>query len=247
MAGAREFEIAREVELAATPEQVWEAITTRQGIAGWFMDQEPVPEAFQTVSDPPRRLRIELPAAENGATHAFEYVIEALSGGHTRLRFVHSGFLGNDWEGEFDFQELTAHGWDMYLHTLAEYLEHFQGRPVVYVEVDAPQESATEAAWPVLLGGLGLAPSVTQGDRVRLTPEGLPPIEGVADYVAATFLGVRTEDALYRFHGRASLGMPIAVGHHLFREEVDAERERAAWQTWFDRVFAAAPAPESAP
>src|SRR5919108_6441430 len=133
MAGEREFEIRREVELAATPEQVWAAITIREGLAGWFMDMEPAPEAFQTAWDPPRRFRVELPPAENGATQAFEYVIEALSGGRARLRFVHSGFLGNDWEGEFDFEQMTGHGWDMYLHTLAEYLEHFQGRPVVYV------------------------------------------------------------------------------------------------------------------
>ena len=54
MAGAPEFEIAREVELAATPEHVWEAITTRQGIAGWFADMDPTPEAFRTAWDPPR-------------------------------------------------------------------------------------------------------------------------------------------------------------------------------------------------
>lgn len=247
MAGAREFEIRKEVELAATPEQVWEAITTRQGMAGWFADMDPMPEAFQTAWDPPGRLRIELPPAENGATQAFEYVVEALSGGRTRLRFVHSGFLGHDWEGEFDFGELTAHGWDMYLHTLAEYLEHFGGLPVAYVGVDAPPGTATDRAWPQLLAALGLEPSVTQGDHVRLTPEGMQSIEGVADWVGPTFLGVRTPDALYRFHGRASIGMPIAAGHHLFGEDVDGEQARTAWETWFGRVFATAPAPDSRP
>jgi hypothetical protein len=244
---AKEFEIRREVELVATPEQVWEAITTRQGLAGWLWDQEPTPEAFQTAWDPPRRLRIEIPPAENGATHAFEYLIEARGGGGARLRFVHSGFLGDDWEGEFDFQELTGHGWDMYLHTLAEYLEHFRGRPVAYVTADAPAESATESAWPVLLAALGLTGSTAPGDGVRLTPEGMAPIEGVTDYVGPTFLGVRTGDAMYRFHGRATLGMPIAVGHHLFREDVDVEREAEAWRFWFARVFAGAPAPDSRP
>ena len=82
--------------------------------------------------------------------------------------------------------------------------------PVEGFEV-ALEEGHAAALLRSIASGLGLAPSVTQGDRVRLTPEGLPPIEGVADYVAATFLGVRTEDALYRFHGRASLGMPIVI------------------------------------
>jgi hypothetical protein len=63
--------------------------------------------------------------------------------------------------------------------------------------------------------------------------------------VESTFLGVRTGDALYRFHGRAVLGMPIAVGHHFFREDVDVEQARSAWQAWFGRVFAPASAPPS--
>lgn len=31
---SREFEISREVELAATPEEVWEAVTTNEGKIG---------------------------------------------------------------------------------------------------------------------------------------------------------------------------------------------------------------------
>ena len=37
------------------------------------------------------------------------------------------------------------------------------------------------------------------GDQVRLTPEGFEPIEGVVDHVSPSFLGVRSNDALYRF------------------------------------------------
>lgn len=235
----REFDIRRDIDLPATPEQVWEAITTRRGMAGWFGDQEPIPPGLTpAVWDPPRRLRIELPAAADGSAQAFEYVIEGREGGRARLRFVHSGFLGQSWEGEFDFEELTGRGWDMYLHTLAEYLARFQDRAATYVTVDAPPASAEASAWPALLAALGLEAGVTAGEPVRVAVEGLPPIEGQADYVAPSFLGVRTEDALYRFHGRAALGMPIAVGHHLFAADVDAGREREAWRSWLARVFA---------
>lgn len=234
----REFDIRREIDLPATPEQVWEAITTRRGMAGWFADQEPIPPGLTpAVWEPPRRLLIELPAAPDGSAHAFEYVIEGREGGRARLRFVHSGFLGQSWDD--DFAELTGRGWDLYLHTLAEYLAHFQDRAAAtYVTADAPPASAEANAWPALLAALGLETGVTAGEPVRVAVEGLPPIEGEADYVDRSFLGVRTDDALYRFHGRAAIGMPIAVGHHLFAGDVDAGRERDAWRSWLARVFA---------
>lgn len=235
----REFDIRREIDLLATPEQVWEAITTRRGMAGWFGDQEPIPPGLTpALWDPPRHLRIEVPGAPDGSTQAFEYVIEGREGGRARLRFVHSGFLSQSWEGDFNFEELTGRGWDMYLHTLAEYLARFQDRAATHVTVNAPPASAEASAWRALLGALGLEAGVTAGEPVRVAVEGLPPIEGEADYVGPSFLGVRTDDALYRFHGRATLGMPIAVGHHLFAGKLDAGRERDAWRSWLARVFA---------
>ena len=240
----REFEIRREIDLPATPERVWEAITTRRGMAGWFGDQEPIPPGLTpAVWEPPHHLRIELPAAPDGSIQAFEYVIEGREGGRARLRFVHSGFLSQSWEGEFDFEELTGRGWDMYLHTLAEYLAHFEGRSATYVTVDAPPASADASAWPALLAALALRDGVAEGDPVRVALEGLSPIEGVADYVSSNFLGVRADDALFRFHGRAALRMPIAIGHHLFAAGVDAERERDAWRSWLARVFGHDPMP----
>src|SRR5699024_12043283 len=103
-----------------------------------------VPTVLDTDSDHSRagkevevkenmRLAVLTPSAENRAFHAFEYLVSAGTDGTTTLTFVHSGYLGDDWDAEFDFGELTAHGWDMYLHTLAQYFEHFVGRPDVFV------------------------------------------------------------------------------------------------------------------
>ena len=52
------------------------------------------------------------------------------------------------------------------------------------------------------------------GDAVRLTPKGLPVIDGVIDYVqpGEDFLAVRTADGLYRFHSLERIGVSIAVG-----------------------------------
>jgi hypothetical protein len=173
--------------------------------------------------------------AEDGSTHAFEYLIEARDGGSTVLRFVHSGFLGEDWSAEYE--DMTSHGWDMYLHTLAQYLKYFPGRPATYVEAEGPQESAAASAWPVLLRALGLTGPVPPGEQVRLTPDGLAPIEGVVDYDAAQVLGVRTTDALIRFHGRAALGMTVAVAQHRYSADVDRDETQRAWQSWLNRVF----------
>jgi hypothetical protein len=234
----REFEIRREVELPATPEEVWDAIATREGLAAWLFDQGAEPDAAGAeVWDRPRRLLIRIPPAADGATQAFEYVIEPRPGDRAVLRFVHSGFLGESWADELDFGELTGHGWDMYLFTLAEYLRHFRGRRATYVEAEAPPPSSRPDAWPALLDALGEPGDLAAGDRVRLTPDGMAPIEGVADYVAPHYLGVRTPDALIRFHGRSLIGMPIAVGLHLFDPGVDAAAAGDAWRAWLARVF----------
>lgn len=231
---SREFEIRKEVELDATPEQVWEAISTREGMRAWLFDQEMAPDAAMAeVWDPPRRLLVRLPKAPDGATQAFEYVIEARAGGHAVLRFVHSGFLGDSWDADFDFGEVTGYGWAMYLHTLAEYFAHFAGRPATYVEVEGPPSSIGEGAWARLMGRLGVPDGLAAGDAVRLEPEGLAPIVGVADFVApGHFLGVRTADALIRFHGRGGIGMPVAVGMHLYGAAPDPDRIRTAWEEW---------------
>jgi uncharacterized protein YndB with AHSA1/START domain len=231
----RRFELRKEVALEATPEQVWETIATGPGLAAWFLPMEVEPDGAGVVAwDPPRRLAIRTPEAEDGSTQAFEYVVEARDGGSTILRFVHSGVLGDDWGDEYE--ALTSRGWDMYLHTLAQYLRHFPGRPATYVEADAPPASADPGAWARLAPALGLDGGATVGDRVHLELDGLAPIEGAVDYVAPTFLGVRTPDALLRFHGRAAIGMPIAVSHHLYSRHVDRAAVEKAWRAWLTRL-----------
>jgi uncharacterized protein YndB with AHSA1/START domain len=235
----REFEIRKEVELSATPEQVWQAIATGPGLAAWFMPMEIDADGpGVTAWEPGRRLAIRTPAAEDGTTQAFEYLIEALDGGSTVLRFAHSGFLGDDWSDEYE--GMTGMGWDMYLHTLGQYLRHFPGRRAAFVLAEGPASTTDRASWPVLLRALGVPEGVVQGEEVRLTPAGIGPIDGVADYVTAHFLGVRSDNALYRFHGRYPLGMPIAVGHHLYADGVDTGQVGKAWQSWLDGVFGAA-------
>jgi hypothetical protein len=239
----REFRIAREVALDATPEQVWETIATAAGLAAWFQPMPIKPDSdLVTAWEPGRRLATRTPAAPDGSVHAFEYLIEARDGGTTVLRFVHSGFAGDDWSEEY--QPLTAGGWDMYLFTLAQYHAHFSGRRAVYIEAEGPASSATAEAWPVLLSALHGTPEL--GSEVSIDLPGAGPVRGVVDYVTANYLGLRTADALIRLHGRWPLGMTVAVSHHAYSDSaggsVDAEATRRAWTAWLDQALAPAKA-----
>lgn len=236
--------LEKEVALNATPEQVWEAIATGPGLASWFMPMEIAAGEGGTSSmgtvtawEPGKRFAVQTPEAEDGSFQAFEYLIEAREGGSTVLRFVQSGFSGDNWETEY---EGMSHGWDMYFHTLGQYLTYFADRTAAYILAEGPPASADEGSWPVVTAALGLPDAVAEGDHVRLTPGGLAPLDGVVDYLRpGFFLGVRTADGLYRFHFRWVMGMSMAVGHHIFADDLDQEKTSQGWQTWLDGVFSA--------
>lgn len=234
----RSFEIRKDVVLEATPEQVWRAIATQEGQAAWSPDPYQPMEGMDVEEEDGRRLAVRTPEAENGAFHAFEYLLSDEDDSTTTLTFVHSGYLGDDWDAEFDFGEMTAYGWDVYLHTLAQYLRHFVGRPAVFVTAQGPETSAVPGAWAQLMEALGVEGPFEQGQQLRLAPEGLPALEGVVDfaYPGYDFLALRTADGLYRFHEMSAMGMPLAIGHYLYGD-VDRETAEQAWKDWLERVF----------
>jgi uncharacterized protein YndB with AHSA1/START domain len=244
----REFELRKEITLDATPEEVWEAIATGQGLDAWFMGRnqvepreggrssmtigEDTEEGIVTAWEPPKRFAYRGESTDSSQFMAFEWLIEGRADGGTVLRLVQSGVLGDDWETEYD---ALGKGWDMYLHQLAEYLAHFRGRTATPVTVMHPGAGDPERVWGAFQRGLGLAGPPGEGDRVRLTPEGLAPVEGVVDFVSSEVLGVRSDDGLYRFiHGFDGMA---AVGHHLFSPDVDPKQTEQDWQTWLSRLF----------
>jgi uncharacterized protein YndB with AHSA1/START domain len=247
-----EFEIREEIRLEATPEQVWEAIATGPGVDSWLMGRNEIEpgvggrgrmnlagftsESSVTAWDPPRRFALRGDPGPDGAFHAFEYLIEGRGGG-TVLRFVHSGFLGDDWEAEYD---ALRKGDPVYLHKLSQYLKYFRGRAVTPVFAAVPQAPAREGAWRAVRAGLGLPGPVAVGDAVRLAPDGLGPLDGAVDYLSEDFLSVRTTDGLYVFiYGYNG---SFVLGHHLFAKPgqppADEKEAGEAWQTWLGGVFA---------
>jgi uncharacterized protein YndB with AHSA1/START domain len=232
----KEFEFLKEVLLQATPEQVWESIATEAGLAAWFHPAPVDPASDMVVAwEPARRLAIRTPAAGDGSMHAFEYLIEAQGGGSTLLRFVHSGFAGDDWSDEYE--PVTSGGWDMYLYTLAQYHSHFSGRRAVYLEAEGTASSAALGAWPILIGALGSGGQIDLGSKVKVELPGAGQLDGAIDYATANFIGLRTPDALVRFHGRWALGMTLAVSHHAYSGCVDVEATKRGWKAWLDRAL----------
>jgi uncharacterized protein YndB with AHSA1/START domain len=248
----REFELHKEIEIEATPEQVWDAIATGPGIDSWFMGPHTVEpgeggrmsltigdfseHSTITAWDPQKRLAYRSDTGPDGSFHAMEYLVEGRDGGSTVLRFVHNGIISDDWGAEYE--DMTGYGWTMYFHTLNQYLTHFGGHPGVYVSAEGPKVAEGVDSWTVLSEALGLPDSLEQGDKVHLTPEGLPPIDGVVDYAVPGYrglLGIRDAGTLYRFHGH---GEQIAVGHHVFTQGADAAAVSKTWRDWLARVYA---------
>ena len=90
----------------------------------------------------------------------------------------------------------------------------------------------------ILRGGLGVGDAVALGDTVRVEPAGLAPVEGSVDYLAPSMIGLRTDDALYRF-AFIPMGGGIYMGHHIYRDDVDVAAVTSAWSAWLDQAVAA--------
>ncbi len=158
------------VEIKASPEAVWKALTDAEELTRWFpMEARVTPGAggsiwiawpgeFEDTArievwEPSRRLTLvsAVGAAGMPARLTQDFTIEARSGGATLLRLVHSGFgRGGDWDWEFD---ATRRGWEFELRGLHHYLERHAGKPRSVVWIRRRTEKTTEDAWRRLMGG----------------------------------------------------------------------------------------------
>jgi uncharacterized protein YndB with AHSA1/START domain len=244
------FEITKDVEVGATPEQVWDAIATGRGQDSWFMGRNTVEPrqggtstfsigdytATSTVTtwEPPTRFAFAQEPDPDGSFHRFDYRVSERPGGGASIRYEHKGMLGDDWEAEY---EAMQEGDPAYVFKLQQYLTFFAGRYATSVEAIGPDVADREHAMAVYGRALGLADDVHVDDPVKTELEGIGTIDGSVDFVSPSFLGVRTADAILRFiwafDGRSM------VGHHLFADGVDRAEAERAWGDWLARSFAA--------
>jgi hypothetical protein len=235
-----EFDCSREIVLPAAPDRVWEAVATVEGNAGWLFPNEIDPDgAGAKAWDPPRHFAIR--QEQGDWFNDLQFLIEDRGDGTSVLRYMHCGVFPAE---VFETQnEAIQQHTDFYLHTLGEYLEHFQGRSVTYIGdvpggLQGPPGSATPDGFQRLQRALGLPERAGEGDSVRLTPEGLEPIEGVVDYLRPNFMGVRTADALYCFFGRNAFGGPVALTVHQFSNGIDPDKIKHMWQEYLNATLA---------
>jgi uncharacterized protein YndB with AHSA1/START domain len=240
------FEEHGELEVPASPEEVWDAIATGPGLDAWFMGRNEVrpgaggrvrtdlggyaQEFAVTAWQPAERLGIRTPTGDDGSFFALEYLIEGRDGGSTVVRTVAAGFIGKaDWADEY---EAMTSGGAMYLHTLGQYLTHFRGRTARPAFLQLPQPGGRDALWTTLRAELGFTGTPAVGDTLDLARLGVPGVAGaVVDYVTPAFLGLRTPGGLHRFFGDES----ACAEHRLFDEDA------AAWSAWFRRAFGSRP------
>jgi hypothetical protein len=237
---SREFEITRDVDLPAAPDDVWTAITEETAAWQFPIGDAPTGEGGPIKTwNPPHRLTIRMESPD-GTFNALDYAIEARDGGTAHLRYVHSGILADEWEDQYD--AIGGHT-DFYLHTLGQYLEHFNGRQVTYVGqasngIDGPASAGTPDAMDTLRAALG-ASGAGVGDEVHAPLGDAGTLDGVIDYATPEFLGVRTADGLYRFFGRNFYNGVVGMSAHMFVDGgVDAAASEAALKRWLDRVYA---------
>jgi len=241
------FEQRKEAEVPATPDEVWAAIASGPGINSWFMGRNAVqpgaggtvrtvfgeyaPELDVTAWDPARRFAYRSGEAPDGRFIAYEFLIEGRAGGSTVLRTVTSGFLpGDDWAEEFEAMTL---GGELYFRTLVEYLTHFAGRFAEPVTAFGPPGMSWTRDRALLCRALGLPDDATPGDQARVTADDIGSVDGVVYFANAHAIGVRTQDALYRF--LRGFAKPTIAAHHLFAG--DAAKAQLGWESWLSRTL----------
>jgi uncharacterized protein YndB with AHSA1/START domain len=138
-------DIVQEVTIEVAPENVFHAITTPDGITGWWANQvtaEPKAGSLTEIRfDNGEVMQMEVAKCEVGeqlhwvVRHAPQPEWEgtritwdlAPASKGTKLLFGHRGFPPSD-----TGYEQTAAGWQYFLHSLKSYLETGKGTPYVY-------------------------------------------------------------------------------------------------------------------
>ncbi|MEC5181223.1 SRPBCC domain-containing protein [Arthrobacter sp. CG_A4] len=226
----RKFEIVYDAELPGTPERVWNAVT--KDTPAWMFPTDEWP-AVRSVEEYPTHLVSRMDGAD-GWFNQLEHVLAPLGGGRTKLHYVHSGIFADNWDGQYD--GATKHT-EFYLHTLGQYLKYFDGKPVVFTDVQAPAASQAADGFDRLRKAMGVE-GAAPGGTVELELDGVGRLTGDVDFANGNFLGLRTADTLYRFFGRNAFGAPVGMTVHDFSVGGDSETTAKTWRGFLAKVYA---------
>ena len=251
--------VSFDVEVLGTPEQVWAALASTDGLSSWFLPStvtegvggsvvthmgEIDSPGVITAWEPPNRLVYEEPEwtslmGRDGADVTplvSEFVVEATSGGTCVVRVVSSAFgTGADWEQEF-ITEMAA-SWQPFFDNLRLYLEHFAGRTATAMELSATVDGDAEAAWAAVQSAVGRA---SVGGTVTVRGLSGPVHQAEPGSLLARVDGDASGLLGLHAFGTGTGSSMVVLRTWLFSDDADAyvERERDAWQAWIDTVAA---------
>jgi uncharacterized protein YndB with AHSA1/START domain len=252
-----EYHLEFSVEVPGTPQQVWQAIATAEGMSAWFLPAEIEEreggslhfsmgpdmgsDGRVTGWEPPHRLVYQEdwaalmgkdPDALSPLTS--EFVVEARSGDTCVVRVTSSGFgTGAEWESEF-WEDMGAN-WRPFFDNLRLYLSHFAGQRATSLEAAASHAGDASTLWSTLRSALGLG---TVGAAVDLH-DATGTVEVVGERQALVRLSTPLPGMLNIFvfdlgDGQAMVG----VRGYLFANDAAGyvRREETAWQNWLQQL-----------
>jgi uncharacterized protein YndB with AHSA1/START domain len=240
--------IENRIEVAGTPEEVWELIATGPGIEAWFVPAEVEPGVGGRVAidvgtgmadcgtvtawEPPHRFAYS-EDWEDGTGLASEFLVEARSGGTCVVRIVSTLHArSGDWD---ELLEDLRRGWDGYLLILRLYREHFPGRPVRTIFAGADSHATAPAALTELVRGLGIERATV---RERVHSAHGPRLAGVVEHRAAQEMIMRIDEPapgialLFAY----PMGGQVRSFVHLYLYGATEEGEAERWREWVAAV-----------
>jgi uncharacterized protein YndB with AHSA1/START domain len=192
--------VEAQVEVPGTPEEVWRAIATGDGISSWFVPSTveervggkalcsfgPGMDAVSKITkwNPPQSYTSEAEAEPGEAGPgkvATEWIVEARGGGTCVVRVVHRWFAEtDDWDGQF---EGHAYGWaTSFFRMLRIYLTHFAGQECSAFDLAAFSKAPPPETWRTFKSALTID---EQTRRAASTP-GAPELSGAVEHVEIT-------------------------------------------------------------
>lgn len=244
--------IEMEVEVAGTPEEVWEAIATGPGISSWYVPHVVQEEAGGEATarfgegegmevpgrvaawEPPHRVVFD--GGEGVPGLAFEWLVEARDHGTCVVRLVNSGFGdGGEWD---DYYDGMVEGWGLFLTNLVLHRAHFPGRHATPLLPGGMLSGPKDAAWKTLTDRLGIPASPALGDRIEATAPDAPPLAGEVVHAETHRMALLLDApapgtafiAVERAPDAEQLGASVWL--YLYGDERDtiAARDLPAWQ-----------------
>jgi uncharacterized protein YndB with AHSA1/START domain len=240
-------------ELPGTPEEVWHAIATTDGISSWFMPTDLEEREGGTLRfhmgedsspgtvtgwDPPRRFAYVEPDwatlagqdPDSVTPLATEFLIQAQSGGTCSVRVVSSAFgTGADWEREF-FDDMEQ-GWTPFFEHLRLYLTHFAGRRAVTFQAAADLPGEATEVLSAMRRALGVE---REGQLVPV--QGRPAVVeriGTQNLLLRFTDGVAGYLALFAYRtGEGEVGAQVSGYYFADAAESLIGRDKPAWQKW---------------